>query len=80
MLADDQMKLKGKIIVKLFGEGTKSEHHAVYIDTAEGSYVLRKKGANPFESPDLKQMEGKEVTVEGTLDKYVFFAHIIEEK
>jgi len=79
MLAADHMKLKGKISVRNFGEGSKSEHTAVYLDTEEGSYMLRKKNTNPFENPDLKRLEGKEVTVEGTLDKYIFFAHTIEE-
>lgn len=79
MSADDGMKLKGKISVRNFGEGSKSEHAAVYLDTDQGSYVLRKKGANPFEDPGLLKLEGKEVTVEGTLDKYIFFADTIEE-
>jgi len=74
------MKLTGTITLRNFGKGSKSEHTAVYLDTAEGSYVLRKKGANPFENNDLKQMEGKQVVVEGTLESTVFFASDIDEK
>lgn len=79
MLAGNEMKLKGKISVRNSGQGSKSDHTAVYLDTDEGSYLLRKKNTNPFENPDLKQLEGREVTVEGTIDKYIFFAHTIEE-
>jgi hypothetical protein len=73
------MKLVGKISVRIAGEGTKSEHEAVYLDTGKESYQLRKTGSNPFENPELKQMAGREVSVEGTLDKYIFFARTIEE-
>jgi hypothetical protein len=73
------MKLTGKISVRPFGAGTKSEHDAVYLDTADGNYRLQKKGANPFENTALKQLEGKKVIVEGTLDKAVFFASTIKQ-
>jgi hypothetical protein len=73
------MKLTGKISVKTFGAGSKSEHPAVYIDTPQGSYVLRKQGTNPFENSGLHQLEGKTVTVEGELDQYLFIATDIEE-
>jgi hypothetical protein len=71
------MKLTGKISIKPFAPGSKSEHDAVYIDTAQGSYVLRKVDENPFENTGLYQFQGKNVTVEGTLDKYLFLANDI---
>lgn len=73
------MKLTGKISLKPFGAGTKSDHQAVYIDTSQGSYVLRKAGENPFENTGLLHLKGKKVTVEGTLDKYLFIATNISE-
>jgi hypothetical protein len=74
------MQLSGKISVKKFGAGSKSEHDAVYLETDQGDYVLRKAGANPFEHVGLKEMIGKQVTVEGTLDQYQFLASDIREK
>jgi hypothetical protein len=73
------MQLLGKISVRKFGEGSKSQHNAVYLETNQGNYVLAKAGANPFESVGFEEMEGNQVTVEGTIDQYQFIVSDINE-
>lgn len=73
-----ETELTGKVILKTFGEGSKSEHEAIYLETANGSYVLRRQGGNPFNDPVLFKLEGKKITARGILNKYVFLAREIK--
>lgn len=72
--------LSGKVVTKKFSEGSKSEHEALYLETDQGSYVLRQPGANPFQDNPYTSLEGKEVTATGTIDNYIFFATRVDEK
>ena len=72
--------LSGKVVTKKFADGSKSEHDALYLETAQGSFVLRQPGANPFEENPFTALDGKEVTATGMIDKYIFFATKVEEK
>lgn len=78
--ADKKMELSGKIVIGQFGAGSKSEHTAVYLETAQGKFVIRKRGENPFESSVLHHMAGRQVTAEGTLDSYLFLIDDIKEQ
>ena len=60
------VQYRGKVIQKPFGQGSKSEHDAVYLVTDEGEYVLRRAGGNPFRDPELDALGGKEIVCEGT--------------
>lgn len=71
------MEIKGKIGIKKFAIGSKSEHDAVYIETKNGEYVLRQVDANPFHDPGLKKLVGKTVKAEGVLKDYLFLAKTI---
>lgn len=53
-----------------FAKGTKSEHEAVYLETGQGTYVLRRQGGNPFQDPQLEKLVGKKVRCEGELSGY----------
>ena len=74
------VSITGKVVLKKFGEGSKSEHEALHLESAKGSYLLRKQGGNPFNDTSLNKLEGKEVTATGFIDRYIFFASDIEEK
>ncbi|HWW40253.1 hypothetical protein [Pedobacter sp.] len=74
------MKLTGKIILKPFATGSKSEHDAVYLETTTGDYLLQRKDDNPFECSDLESFAGKNVTVEGELTDYLFIANDVTEE
>ncbi len=73
------MELKGKVVMKKFGKGSKSEHDAVYLETKKGDFVLRQVGTNAFENTELKKMLGKEVIATGVLKDYLFLAKKIKE-
>src|SRR5688500_3608852 len=77
---NSSIALSGKVVSKKFGEGSKSEHEALYLETDQGSYVLRQPGANPFQENPFTGLEGKEVTATGTIDNYIFFATKVDEK
>jgi hypothetical protein len=64
----------GKVTSGPFGTGSKSEHRAVYIDTKQGRYVLRRQKGNPFFDPKLEALIGKTIRCEGELDDYVLLA------
>ena len=71
------MKLTGKIVVKPFATGSKSDRLAVFLSTENGEYVLQEKNANPFESSKLEEMEGQTVIVDGELNDYLLLANEI---
>ena len=56
---EDQVELNGKVVKKKFGQGSKSQHDAVYLETDSGSFVLRRKGGNPFNDPELNKLIGE---------------------
>ena len=61
-------RLAGVVRRRVAFGGTKSEHEAIVIDTGDAQLVLRRRGGNPFEiDPELEQLEGKTVEVQGTL-------------
>jgi hypothetical protein len=72
------MELKGKVVMKKFAVGSKSEHDAVYIETDKGDFVLRQVGGNPFNDPELKKLVGKKIKAEGSLKDYLFIAKVIK--
>lgn len=72
--------LSGKVVLKKFGEGSKSEHDAVCLQTQKGDFVLRRVGGNPFHDAELHKLVGKQVTANGMLDNYTFFAKSINEE
>ena len=64
----------GKVTSGPFGTGSKSEHRAVYIETDQGRYVLRREEGNPFHDPELEALVGKTVRCEGELEDYLLLA------
>ena len=73
------IELTGKVIQKKFAEGSKSEHNAVYLETPEGSYQLRRLGGNPFSDPDLNKLVGKKINATGILKGLLFIAKNLTE-
>ena len=76
---DQSRELSGRVLISRFNVGSKSEHEGVFIQTPDGTYLLRKKGANPFNDPGLKEFVGRQVVVTGTLDRNLFLADKIEK-
>ncbi len=61
----------GKVTEGPFGTGSKSEHQAVCMETAQGRYVLRRQDGNPFYDPELKKLVGKTIRCIGIISDYV---------
>jgi hypothetical protein len=62
------MELRGKVVKRAYGAGTKSAHDAVMLATPKGTYRLRRLGGNPFHDPELDDLVGQEIVVsDGTL-------------
>jgi len=72
-------ELTGKVVMKKFGKGSKSEHDAVCLQTSGGEYVLRRVGGNPFYDEMLHSMVGKEIKASGMLSDSIFFAKSVQE-
>jgi hypothetical protein len=59
--------LRGRITTGLYAKGSKSEHEAIFIETADGRYVLRRKTGPAYADPELTQYVGHEVECDGFL-------------
>ncbi len=80
-MSQSKKKISGKVFIKKYGKGTKSEHDAIFIqdNKTHDEYNLRLKGSNPFENKELREYVGKDVTVKGSfLDDSLFLADKIE--
>ena len=66
------VELTGKVVLKSFSKGSKSEHDAVYLDTGEKKYRLKRRGGNPFFDASLHALIGKTIKVEGRITPYFF--------
>ena len=69
----------GKVTKKLFGRGSKSEHEAIYLETEQDQYVLRRQGGNPFYDPELHKLIGKRVRCTGVVDDYTLTISDLKE-
>lgn len=73
------IELSGKVVEKKFAAGSKSEHDAVFLETDEGSYQLRRVGGNPFNDTVLRKLIGKKIIAIGTLHQSLFLAKQLKE-
>jgi hypothetical protein len=78
-MASQQVTFTGKVVKEKMSPGSKSEHMAVKLKTEEGTFVLRKKGGNPFYDESLGELVGKKVTVTGVVKDYVLMASEVVE-
>ncbi len=74
----NQQKLSGKVVLKKFGAGSKSEHDAIWLECPQGSFVLRRQGGNPFYDPELHKLIGRQVTATGVISQSLFLVSEIE--
>ena len=72
---ENPVELTGTVVKKKFAKGSKSEHDAVYLQTNDGSYLLRRLGGNPFSDPVLQKLIGKKIRATGRLNEYFFLAN-----
>ncbi len=60
--------------------GSKNEHEAFVLETAEGSYRLKRIGGNPYYDDMFENYLNKEVLIEGIKKISYLQVHKIEEK
>ena len=59
--------LRGRVIKDTYAKGSKSEHSAFIIETANGRYVLRRKTGPAFADPKLLKYVDHQVSCNGFL-------------
>lgn len=76
---NNSVRLTGRLVLRTFGQRSKSEHLGVYFVTDQGDYLIRPAGANPFMNNPLMKLAGKTITAEGYIVDYVFLARSWKE-
>jgi hypothetical protein len=66
------MELSGLVVKKPYAVGTKSQREAVMLETAEGTYVLRRLGGNAFQDSSLDALVGSVICATGDLHGTTF--------
>jgi hypothetical protein len=59
------MQFTGRVIKRIFAQGSKSEREAILLVNKEGEHLLRRRGGNPFYDPALEELVGKTIRAEG---------------
>ena len=60
-------KLRGKVSRGTYAKGSKSEREALFVETSDGRFVLRRKGGPAFADTKLERYFGHEVECDGFL-------------
>lgn len=82
MASEDQSprsvaRLTGKVVAGSLGKGSKSEREAIWIETDEGRFVLRRKDGPSFGDSGLSKYVGKSVECSGFITGYTLLAEKI---
>jgi hypothetical protein len=59
--------LRCRVTAGIYAKGSKSEHEAIFIESANGRYLLRRKTGPVFNDTELKRYIGHEVECDGFL-------------
>lgn len=59
--------IRGRVTRGLYAQGSKSEREAIFLETDNGRYVLRRKTGPVFGDVELEQYVGREVICDGFL-------------
>jgi hypothetical protein len=70
--------LRGRVTQGEYGKGSKSEREAVFLETAEARYVLRRKSGPVFGDTELTRYVGQEVECDGFVVGTTLLAERIE--
>jgi hypothetical protein len=70
--------LHGRVTQGAYGKGSKSEREAVFIETADARYILRRKNGPAFDDTELTQYMGHEVKCDGFVVGTTLLAERIE--
>ena len=71
-------RLRGRVTQGPYAKGSKSERRAVFIETDDGRYVLRRKSGPVFADATLKRFVGHTVECDGFIVETTLLAERIE--
>jgi hypothetical protein len=63
----DVRALRGRVVARAYGRGSKSEREALLLETSEGALLLRRRGGPSFGETGLEHLLGKTVHCDGTV-------------
>lgn len=66
--------LRGHVVEGKFARGSKSEQIAVYLETQETRYVLRRRDGPSYADASLQKLVGCEVECDGVVVSYLLIA------
>jgi len=69
--------LRGRMTLRPFGVGTKSERDALILETAEGDLLIRRRTGPSFGRTGLEHLVGEEVACDGTIAGDVLLADAV---
>jgi hypothetical protein len=72
--------LTGRVVLRPYGQGTKSERPALMLETKEGPLLLRRRGGPAFGKTGLEAWIGKRVRCWGSLVSNVVLVDRVEEE
>ena len=58
----------GRVIARIVNRGSKSEHRAAFLETAEGVFKLQRPSGRPFHDPVLLRLVGSVVRCRGRVE------------
>lgn len=64
------IEVSGQVTKHLAAAGSKSERQATFLETDQGTYLLRRRGGNPFSDPKLDDLVGKRIRCKGILTEH----------
>lgn len=70
--------LCGHVVSGEYGKGSKSEHHAIFLETASDRFILRRKIGPVFGDKELQQYIGQQVECDGFLSGNTVLAEKIK--
>jgi len=70
--------LYGHVVTGEYGKGSKSEHQAIFLETASDRFILRRKTGPAFGDAELQQFLGKQVECDGFLSGNTLLAEKIK--
>ena len=70
--------LHGRVTSGAYGKGSKSEREAVFIETPDARYILRRKTGPVFGDAELTRYVGQEIECDGFLVGTTLLAERIE--
>jgi len=71
--------LRGRVVRRVVGRGSKSERDAVLLETAEGALLMRPRHGPSFGETGYEPLVGKTIACSGTIVGHTLLVDAVEE-